>query len=142
MYGILLRLEDAVVLYIGQTLNWMGAAGRLAQHLSESSGATLRQRLATVYNVTQVDGLSLEFAAVKLAERRSFWAEEDDYREAVESLVQHQLLNALCDRRISVCLISRVQPNPNCRVKYVMSEADRVFSSILGWIEACSQGEL
>src|SRR5437660_6873252 len=126
IYGILLSLEGASILYVGQTLSRTGALGRLAQHLSETAGATLRQRIQALYEVTEIDGISLEFAAVKLNPQKAFWKDEADYREAVESLVQHQLLNALCDRKIPVCLISRVQPNSYCRLGYVESEAGRV----------------
>src|SRR5262245_33676061 len=84
IYGILLNLDETSILYIGQTLSRMGALGRLAQHLSETTGATLRQRIEALYNVTEIDGLSIEFAAVKLAQQKSFWADEPDYREAVE----------------------------------------------------------
>lgn len=71
-----------------------------------------------------------------MSQQKSFWKDEADYREAVESLVQHQLLNALCERKIPVCLISRVQLNSYCRLGYVENEAGRVFQSILAWIEA------
>jgi len=135
IYGILLHLEGNPILYVGQTLSRVGALGRLAQHLSDTTGATLRQRIQTLYNITEIDGLSLDFAAVKLSQQKSFWKDEADYREAVESLVQHQLLNALCDRKIPVCLISRVQLNPYCRLGYVESEAARVFQNIITWIE-------
>jgi hypothetical protein len=140
IYDILLDLEGTSILYLGQTLNRLGALGRLSQHLSETPGATLRQRIEAIYNVTEIDGMSLEFAAVELNQQKSFWADEADYREAVESLVQHQLLNALHDRKIPVCLISRVQPNSYCRLQYVVSEANRVFQAIIGWVEAfCSK---
>jgi hypothetical protein len=136
VYGILLKLEAASILYIGQTTSWTGALGRLAQHLSETAGATLRQRVEAICNVTEIDGLSLEFAAVRLAPQRSFWADEPDYREAVESLVQHQVLNALYERRIPACLISRVDPNPIAGSATSKSEASRVFQLIIGWVEA------
>ncbi|MGH7173457.1 MAG: hypothetical protein ACRELG_24510 [Gemmataceae bacterium] len=135
IYGILLSLEEASILYIGQTLSRFGALGRLAQHLSDTTGATLRKRIQTLYNITEIEGLSLDFAAVKLSQRKAFWNDAADYREAVESLVQHQLLNALCDRKIPVCLISRVQLNSSCRLGYVETEAGRVFQSIIAWIE-------
>ncbi len=144
IYGILLSLEGATILYIGQTLSRLGALGRLAQHLSEATGATLRQRIESLYNVTEIDGLSLEFAAVRLGQQKSFWTDEADYREAVESLVQRQVLNVLCERKIPVCLISRVQPNAYCHVGYVESEARRVFEAIRKWVESLSpkhQGE-
>ena len=135
IYGIYLQLGDSWILYIGQTLSHVGALGRLAQHLSETTGATLRKRIQTLYNITDIDGLSIEFAAVKLNDQRGFWKDERDYREAVESLVQHSLLNALCDQKIPVCLISRVQPNAYCRVGFVENEAKRVFKTILEWVE-------
>jgi hypothetical protein len=135
IYGILLQLQEAWILYLGQTFSRVGALGRLAQHLSETTGATLRQRIQALYNVTEIDGLSLEFAAVKLTDQKGFWKDEPDYREAVESLVQQALLNALCDRKIPVCLISRVQPNSYCRLGYVENEAGRVFKTIIGWVE-------
>jgi hypothetical protein len=135
IYGILVNLEGASILYIGQTLGQIGPLGRLAQHLSETTGATLRQRIQALYNVTEIDGLSVEFAAVRLAERKSFWKDEADYREAVESLVYYQILNSLCDRRIPIRLISRVQMNSYCELGYVKSEAERIFRIIIGWIE-------
>jgi hypothetical protein len=136
IYGILLIMDGAWVLYVGQTLGHAGALGRLSQHLSESPGATLRQRIEARFNVTELDGRLVEFVAVRLSQQKAFWKDEADYREAVESLVQHQMLNALCERKIPVCLISRVQPNAYCRVGYVVSEAARVFQTILGWVEA------
>jgi hypothetical protein len=136
IYGILLHLGDAWILYVGQTLSRTGALGRLSQHLSETPAATLRQRIQALYNIPDIDGLPLEFAAVKLHEQKAFWKEEADYREAVESLVQYRLLNALCERKIPVCLISRVQLNSYCRLAYVESEAERVFQALFGWVEA------
>jgi hypothetical protein len=135
IYGILVNLDAARVLYVGQTLAQTGALGRLAQHLSESQGATLRQRIEARCNVTELDGRLVEFAAVRLSQQKAFWKDEPDYREAVESLVQNQLLNALCERKIPVCLISRVQFNAYCRLGYVESEAARVAQTILEWVE-------
>ncbi len=135
IYGILVNMDGTWILYVGQTLGQSGALGRLAQHLSETAGATLRQRILAIYGVSEMDGLSVQFAAVKLAQQKAFWKNEADYREAVESLVQSQILNALSDRKIPVCLISRVQPNPYCRLGYVVSEAERVCQAILGWVE-------
>lgn len=90
----------------------------------------------SLFNIAELDGLALDFAAVRLSQQKSFWKDEADYREAVESLVQHQLLNALCERKIPVCLISRVQLNSYCRLSYVENEARHVFQNILAWIEA------
>jgi hypothetical protein len=127
VYGILLDLEGIAVLYVGQTLSGRGALGRLAEHLSEASGATLRERIEAIYNVTEIDGLSVEFAAVPLARQKSFWADEGDYREAVESRVQYQLLNALSDRKIPVCVVSRVRPNAYCQLQYVVARRTGSF---------------
>src|SRR3954454_18175923 len=93
IYGILLTFEGATILYIGQTISQTGALGRLSQHLSETMGATLRQRLQARYDVTGIDGLSLEFAAVRLGDQTGFWKDEPDYREAVKYLVQYGILN-------------------------------------------------
>lgn len=135
IYGILLKLDVAWILYIGQTLSRIGALGRLAQHLSDTTGATFRQRINALYNITEIDGLSVEFAAVQLHNQKSFWKDEPDYREAVESLVQYALLNEICDRKLQIQLVSRVQPNGYCGLGYIESEASRVVASLIGWIE-------
>jgi len=54
----------------------------------------------------------------------------------VEALGHHQLLNALCNRKVPICLSSRVQLNPYCRLAYMESEARRVVQNIISWIEA------
>ena len=43
------------VLYIGQTRNALGAIGRLAQHISQSAGSTLRSRVARHLGFESVD---------------------------------------------------------------------------------------
>lgn len=134
VYGILLTFEEATILYIGQTISQTGALGRLSQHLSETTGATLRQRLQARYDLSGVDGLALDFAAVRLGDQSGFWKDEPDYREAVESLVQYAIVNELCSRRIPVCVISRVQPNAYSRLAYVKTEADRVAHAVLAWL--------
>jgi hypothetical protein len=135
IYGILLSFDDITILYIGQTISKTGAIGRLAQHLSDTTGATLRQRLQTRYDLMEIDGLALEFAAVRLGEQSSFWTDEPDYREAVEWLVQLELVNAICGRKLPICVISRVESTAYTRVAYVQSEATRVTQLLLVWIE-------
>jgi hypothetical protein len=59
---------------------------------------------------------------------------------SVDLIGQHQVLNALHDRKIPVCLISRVQPNSYCQLRYVSNKARRVIPVIIEWIEAFSEG--
>ncbi|MBP3955358.1 hypothetical protein J8F10_08705 [Gemmata sp. G18] len=134
IYGILLTFDGTTILYVGQTISQTGALGRLSQHLSETMGATLRQRLQARYEITGIEGLALEFAAIRLGEQTGFWKDEPDYREAVESLVQYGMVNELCSRKLPVCVISRVQPNAYSRLAYVRAEADRVRNALVSWV--------
>jgi hypothetical protein len=135
VYGIITTIHGRPILYIGQTMGHLGALGRLAQHLSESTSGTLRQRLMSLFRTATLELGTLELAAVELPRCKTFWSENADYREAVESLVQNEILNALFARRLPLCLVSRVQPNSYCRLKYVRAEADRVLSLLLPWLD-------
>jgi hypothetical protein len=62
-------------LYIGQTRGAGGAIGRLAQHLGEGAGNTLRLRLCDVFRYDEVEIGPVSFAAVPLVENAAFHAE-------------------------------------------------------------------
>jgi|GEM_PF-3273255 len=134
IYGILVKLEHADILYIGQTFSRFGAIGRLAQHLSDTSAATLCRRVEALLDVVELAGIEVEFAAVRLGNQTGFWKQEPDYREAVEATVQHELLNELAIRGARIGIVSRVQPNAYCQLKYVQDEAARTTQSLLEWI--------
>ena len=56
------------------------------------------------------------------------------HREAVEWLVQLELVNAICGRKLPICVISRVQSTAYTSVGYVKSEATRVTQLLLDWL--------
>jgi hypothetical protein len=122
--------------YVGQTVGYQGAIGRLAQHLSFGAGNTFRQRVSQIYAVEEPEIGAVEFAAVRLTSRRAFHDRASDYREAVEALTQYELIRIISDEQLGVGVISRVSLNRYVRLGYVMREASAVADALARWLRS------
>ncbi len=128
------------VLYIGQTRNALGALGRLAQHLSYSGSATLRQRIARHLGGHAVDLGDACSIAYSLADRTEFSGDSGVYREAVEAVTQATILNALGDTGVRLVVLSYVERNGYVGQDLVVEAGVEAAAGILRWLERL-QGE-
>lgn len=126
-------------LYIGQTVGHQGALGRLAQHLSYGSSSTFRQRICTIYRYDDVDIGAVHFAAVKLGPNNVFHSRSPDFREAVESLVQYELIESISSTGLRLGVISRVTLNAYSRLSYIADEAMQVEARLFAWVKENSE---
>jgi hypothetical protein len=122
------------VLYIGQTRNALGALGRLAQHVSYSSSATLRQRVSRHLGYDEVSLGPLRYLACPLGDEREFCGTSSVYREAVEAVTQARILNVLYDVGVSLVVLSHVERNGYVRQPLVTVAGDRVSAWIEDWL--------
>ena len=81
-----------------------------------------------------IDIGAIEFAAVKLSNYSSFEGPSRDYREAVEALVQYELINRITTEGIRLGIVSRVTLNGYTKLKYVTEEANSVSASLTTWL--------
>jgi hypothetical protein len=127
---------DLSCAYVGQTCGWGGAIGRLSQHVAETGSNTFRQRVCRIFHFETLDleGAVIEFAAVRLSDRKSFNQPGADYREAVESIVQAELVNRITDRRLVIPVVSVTRPNAYNALKYVQEEARDAVGTIFSWL--------
>ena len=119
-------------MYLGETRGSNGILGRIAQHISETSSNTFRQRVCAVLDCDEVPLDGVEFVAVALSGYRGFAADSPEYRRAVEYNVQLRLLNMLAASRLPVTLVSRVAGNGYTSKPVVVREADQVATLLLG----------
>jgi hypothetical protein len=120
-------------MYIGQTRSRTGALGRLSFHLSEGDGSTVKTRIATLFRFDEVILRGIRFVAFPLASLKIFGSDAQDYREAVEALIQQRLLENLTDGRFPVPVVSRIRHNDYMLDPAVASEADRIFPQLWHW---------
>lgn len=104
----------------------MGVVGRVAQHISETSSNTFKQRVCALQRSDDISMRDIHFLAVRLSKYRGFWLDTSEYRRAVEYLVHCQLLNLLADSNFQICLTSRVNANGYCSSTTVQREAEIV----------------
>jgi hypothetical protein len=131
VYVIYVRNHRAM--YIGQTRSRTGALGRLSFHLSEGDGSTIKTRIAKLFHFDEVILRGIRFAAFPLASLKVFSSDAQDYREAVEALIQQRLLEKLTDGQYPVPVVSRIRHNDYMVDESVVSEADRIFPELWQW---------
>ena len=131
VYAIYVRNHRAM--YIGQTRSRTGALGRLSFHLSEGDGSTVKTRIAKLFHFDEVILRDIRFAAFPLASLKVFSSDAQDYREAVEALIQQRLLENLTDGRYPVPVVSRIRHNDYMLDPSVIAEADRIFPELWRW---------
>lgn len=134
LYAICGMLGNCVTLYIGQTRGRTGALGRLAQHLSDTEGNTYLQRLSDLYRNQEIHLERIDLVAIRFTQRKMFWIDSPEYREAVEDLVQRRLINWLYEHKLEICVVSRTYPNSYSRLRDIQEEADRISSPLESWI--------
>lgn len=136
IYGV---FDNRVTLYIGQTRGQTGALGRLAQHLSNAHGNTYVQRLSDLYHYEEVVLGRTDFAAVRFTQERMFEMDSPVYREAVEDLVQRELINWIAEQKLEICIVSRTRPNSYNKLQDIQEEAERISDALEPWILECYQ---
>ena len=134
LYTIYGMVEDRATLYVGQTRGRTGALGRLAQHLSDGNTNTYLQRLSNTYYYEEVPLEKVDFAAIRFTSKEIFQIDSQEYRKAVEHLVQLQLLNWLYERNLKVRIVSQTSPNAYGKLQDVQEEADRISGLLKPWI--------
>ena len=93
LYTIYGTVENQATLYVGQTRGRTGALGRLAQHLSDGNNNTYLQRLSNIYSYEdEVPLEKVDLTAIRFTSKEIFQIDSQEYRKAVEHLVQLQLL--------------------------------------------------
>jgi predicted GIY-YIG superfamily endonuclease len=129
----LIFVRDIKILYIGQTFSRCGALGRLAQHLSDTSSNTLKQRACSILQYEEIELKDIQFNAACLSQNRSFVQESSDYREAVEALVNNRIINFVAKYKIGV-VVSRIRANRYSELKFIKDEANLVATTFESWL--------
>lgn len=131
IYGV---VENQATLYVGQTRGRTGALGRLAQHLSDGNNNTYLQRLSNIYYYEEVPLKKVDLAAIRFTSKEIFQIDSQEYRKAVEHLVQLQLLNWLYEYNLKVHIVSQTSSNAYGKLQDVQEEADRISGLLKPWI--------
>ena len=131
IYGV---FENQATLYVGQTRGRTGALGRLAQHLSDGNNNTYLQRLSSIYYYDEVPLGKIDLAAIRFTSKEIFQIDSQEYRKAVEHLVQQQLLNWLYERNLKVRIVSQTSSNAYGKLQDVQEEADRISDLLKPWV--------
>lgn len=126
LYAIYGVVENQATLYVGQTRGYTGALGRLAQHLSDANNNTYLQRLSNIYSYEEVPLEKVDLAAIRFTSKEIFQIDSQEYRKAVEHLVQLQLLNWLYEQNLKVRIVSQTSSNAYGILQDVQEEADRI----------------
>lgn len=133
IYVIVAAAGDGIVFYVGQTRQRMGALGRLAEHLSDGSNATFRQRVAAV-RATDVLG-AVHFAAIELSGERAFQGSSPDYREAAECLIESELREFVVTNDLCALSVARVRMHPYRTSPLVQREVSRSLEALKDWLK-------
>ncbi len=123
--------------YVGQTFSQYGFLGRLSQHLSGTSAATFRRQLTSIcrLDASAIDGCEVVGYAARLPNTKQYGLQ--DYREAVEFLVQCDLINLLAKSGTAVTVVSRVRGNGYTKLQYIRSASSRISSEFYLWLHGC-----
>ena len=136
IYGV---LESRATLYVGQTRRQTGALGRLAEHLSDAHRwNTYLQRVADTDPDEEVALDRVDFVAVRFASRKEF-RDSREYREAVEALVQLNLLNWIHKQKLEIAVVSHTRTNAYSKLPDIQEEADRISEALEPWILECCE---
>ena len=134
MYAIYGTVENRATLYVGQTRGRTGALGRLAQHLSDGNNNTYLQRLSNVYYYEEVPLEKVDLAAIRFTSKEIFHIDSQEYRRAVENLVQLRLLNWLYEYNLEISIVSQTRSNSYSKLQDIQEEADRISGLLEPWI--------
>ena len=134
LYAIYGTVENQATLYVGQTRGRTGALGRLAQHLSDGNNNTYLQRLSNVYYYEEVPLEKVDLAAIKFTSKEIFQIDSQEYRIAVEHLVQLRLLNWLYAHNLKIRIVSQTRSNSYSKLQDIQEEADRMSGLLESWI--------
>lgn len=108
---------DPRCIYIGQTNCSSGVLGRFSQHLSETNSNTFRQRISSLYCLDEYKQGNTFGVFFPLPKKSTFQSRASDYREAVEGLVQSQIIKYAAQKKFVV--VSRVSKNALCNQREI-----------------------
>ena len=131
IYGV---FANRATLYVGQTKGSTGALGRLSQHLSDTNSNTYLQRLYNIYYYEAVQLERVDFAAVRFSTQKVLNFDSREYREAVENLVQRNLLNWMRKHKLKIPIVSRTNSNAYSKLQHIQEEANKISSALEPWI--------
>ena len=131
IYGV---VEDQATLYVGQTRGRTGALGRLAQHLSDGNNNTYLQRLSDTYYYEEVPLEKVDLVVIRFTPKEMFQIDSQEYRKAVENLVQLRLLNWLYEHKLEIRIVSQTRSNSYSKLQDIQEEADRIYRLLESWI--------
>ena len=135
-YVYLIFAPELPVLYVGQTRAFSGALGRLTQHLTNGNHSTFRQRCQHILGLEELDVGPIRFFACDLGRRREFHSDNSTYREAVEYVVQLELLKHVPDMTVHVGpIVSRVAANGYTSLDWVQRAASRLVEQAIRWLD-------
>jgi hypothetical protein len=122
------------IIYVGMTNNRVGTIGRASQHLNPNGG-TLRKRFYQAFgqSIEEVDDLIL--LSFPLPRKREYFSEESSYREAVEYLVQRELLLRVDSFQPSYKVISWVRGSPRTTNSEVIGLASSIVEEFANSFE-------
>ena len=124
-------IQEFNALYIGETFSHNGLMGRAAQHISLTNSSTFRKRVCEVFNYGHVNLSGIVFHGSGLSEYRGFWQTSNEYRRAVEFLVQMRIMNFLAENKMPYTPISRVTSNGYCATSLVVQESTRISDEFI-----------
>lgn len=123
-------------IYVGQTRGKYGAIGRLAQHISNSYGNTFKQKIQNYFNLEEPSLGHIEFTAYRLPERQEFLSEATDFREAVEYMIQKNLIYLLTSNHMKIGCVSRVKGNTYQKRDFVVQESEIASKFFFQWLSS------
>ncbi|MBK6709673.1 MAG: hypothetical protein IPG51_04920 [Chloroflexi bacterium] len=123
-------------IYVGQTRGNYGAMGRLAQHISDSYGNTFKQKVQRYFDLEEPILGHLEFAAYRLPERQEFLSAATDFREAIEYLIQKNLILMTSRIQMKVGCVSRVKSNAYQKQDFIKAEGEIASEFFFQWLSS------
>ncbi|HAA13153.1 MAG TPA: hypothetical protein DCE41_16270 [Cytophagales bacterium] len=116
-------------MYVGMTNSRVGTLGRANQHLDMRG--TLRERFLMEFGL-DIDTVSdLRLYSFPLPKSYLFFSVESTYREAVEYLVQKQLLEMISQLSVKYSIISRVRSNERTRNSRIRNLANEIIIQLI-----------
>lgn len=125
------------VIYVGMTNNRLGTLGRAFQHLC--SNGTLRTNFEQELGFCIDDTDDFRLFSFLLPQEKIFTSVERSYREAVEYLIQKQLIERQSITNIYYKIISWVRDSPRSSNSYVRSIATEIVETFIKRLEKITE---
>lgn len=125
------------VIYVGMTNSRLGTLGRAFQHLC--SDGTLRMNFERELGFGIDDTDDFRLFSFLLPQEKIFTSVERSYREAVEYLIQKQLIERQSITNIYYKIISWVRDSPRSSNSYVRSIATEIVETFIERLEKIAE---